>query len=133
VPVEIPERWQKSVPAYIGLPVLQRFNLRVDYDKSELGLIPISAAISRPFRKDRSGIGAERFGNGLRVIHIAPRSPAETSGLKIGDVIVVINGRQLDNAYFKARPHPGAGPAGTHMRLVLANGAIIEFDLMDYF
>lgn len=133
VPIEVPARWRKSVPAYIGLPVLHRFNMRVDCSRNQLSLLPLGAAINRPFRKDRSGIGAERAANGMRVIHIAPGSPAEAAKLHVGDVIVAINGRPLDEAYFRARPHEGAGPAGTHMRLTLATGETVAFDLADYF
>jgi membrane-associated protease RseP (regulator of RpoE activity) len=133
IPVEIPRQWNRSTTAVIGLPVLERFSLRVDFRGNAVGMRPVEAALREPFQKDRSGLGPVRDGNSLRIIHIAPGSPAETAGLKAGDVIVAINGRKLDDAYFATRPKEGSKPAGTHFELTLATGRIVSFILKDYY
>jgi hypothetical protein len=133
VPIEVPRKWDRGIPAVVGLPILERFNLRVDFSANQLALAPIPAVFNTEFRKDRSGIGASRDGDQLRVIHVAPGSPAASAGLKVGDVIVAINGMHLDAAYFMSRPHEGSGHAGKKFRLTLANGSIIEFVLTDYY
>jgi membrane-associated protease RseP (regulator of RpoE activity) len=133
VPVEIPQRWANPVPAVVGLPILQRFRLVIDFSGNRVSPIPIDNAILRPFRKDRSGIGAGRVGNSLRVVYVAQNSPAESVGLKAGDTIVAINGKPLDDSYFKSRPHEGSKPAGTVLRLTLANGSTLDLRLADYF
>jgi hypothetical protein len=133
VPVEVPKKWGRGIPAVVGLPILERFNLGVNFSANQLSLRPIESVLNTGFRKDRSGIGAARDGDQLRVIHVAPGSPAESAGLKVGDVIVAINGRDLDADYFKSRPHEGSGPAGRKFRLTLADRSVIEFVLADYY
>lgn len=133
VPVEVPKKWGRGIPAVVGLPILERFNLGVNFPANQLSLRPIESVLNTGFRKDRSGIGATRDRDQLRVIHVAPGSPAESAGLKVGDVIVAINGRRLDAAYFRSRPHEGSGPAGKKFQLGLADGSTIEFILADYY
>lgn len=133
VPVEIPRQWNRSTTAVIGLPVLERFSLRVDFRGNALGMKPVEAALREPFQKDRSGLGPVRDGNSLRIIHIAPGSPAEAAGLKAGDVIVAINGKKLDDAYFATRTKEGSKPPGTHFELTLATGRNVSFILKDYY
>jgi predicted aspartyl protease len=133
VPVEIPQRWANPVPAVVGLPILQRFRLVIDFSDGHVSFIPNERTIDLPFRKDRSGIGAQRLGNSLRVVFVVPGSPAEAAGLKRGDTIISINGKPLDDEYFKARPHEGSKQSGTLLRLTLGNGSIIELRLADYY
>ncbi len=78
-------------------------------------------------------MGVERAGDALRVIYVAPASPAATDGLKIGDTIVAINGTRLDDAYFRTRPHEGSKPPGTVLRLTLDDGSAVNLHLADYY
>lgn len=133
VPVEIPERWTHQVPAFIGLPILGRFRLGIDFRRDRLSILPLAELINLPFRKDRSGVGAVVSGGGLKVANVAPGSPAAQAGMRVGDEIVAINGQQLGPAYFRSRPREGSKPVGTVLRLRLADGRTINLVLADYF
>jgi predicted aspartyl protease len=133
VPVAIPQRWQNRAPVVVGLPILQRFRLVVNFEKNAMAIRPNQSAINVPFRKDRSGIGAGRDGDSLRIVHVAEHSPAALAGLKVGDVITSINGRKLDSGYFKSRPSEGSKPAGTVLHLGLSTGKEMDLRLSDYY
>jgi hypothetical protein len=133
VPVEVPQHWTNPTPAVIGLPVLRRFRLVVNFEKNAIAFRPIQAVINLPFRKDRSGIGAGRVGDSLRIVHVAAHSPAALAGLKAGDVITSINGKKLDDNYFKSGAGEGSKPAGTVLHLGLATGKTVDLRLSDYY
>lgn len=133
VPALVPGRWHQQGPALIGLPILSRFRNIIDLQGKRLWLIPYKNSEVEPFLKDRSGIGANRLSDRLRVIFIAPDSPAELAGLKAGDEIVAIDGDNVGPDLFARRPRPGAEPAGTREVLGLADGRAIEITLKDYF
>lgn len=133
VPVEIPERWTYQAPAFIGLPILSRFRLTIDFHREQLSILPVTDLIDLPFRKDRSGIGAVVSDGSLEIAHVAPGSPAAQAGLRVGDRIVMINGQEIGPAYLKSRTREGSKPAGTTLRLRLGDGRNVAVLLADYF
>jgi len=133
VPVQAPERWNQTAPVLIGAPVWRRFSNIIDLDHRRLDLKPEPQAFARPFQKDRSGIGADRLADRLRIVFVAPGSPAAAAGLQAGDEILRIDGVRVDEAFYAARPRPGAEAAGTTERLTLASGRVAEIRLADYF
>lgn len=133
VPVEIPERWTYQAPAFIGLPILSRFRLAIDFRRERLSALPIPDLVHLPFRKDRSGVGAVVSDRVLEISHVAPGSPAALAGLHVGDKIVAINGREVGPAYLKSHPREGSKPAGTTLQLRLADGRTVAVVLADYF
>lgn len=82
-----------SVSGDLGLPVLSRFRLIVDYAKERLWMIPDEASLRKPFAQDRLGLWLRKDGSDLVVEFVAPGSPAEQSGLVVGEKITKINGR----------------------------------------
>ena len=133
VPVEVPPTWNQPSPAVVGSPVLGRFEIVTDYSRGALWLTADATASQSPFIKDRSGIGAQRLADRLRVIHVARGSPAELVGLRIGDEIVAIDGHPIEPAYLLVHPRPGAGPAGKTLELTLSDGRRLKLTLADYF
>ncbi|MHB8283049.1 MAG: aspartyl protease family protein [Caulobacteraceae bacterium] len=133
VPARVPTSWSVSVPALMGLPLLGRFNLSVSYSRGQLGVRPIPTAMSRPFQKDRSGIGAVRSGDGLVIVFVAPGSPAEIVGLRVGDHIAEIDGGILDDAFFARHQRMGDRAAGTIRNLTLQDGRTFNLVLADYY
>jgi hypothetical protein len=118
----------------IGLPVFKRFRLMTDYPHNALWLIPNASALAEPFPKHRSGLNVTPAGDRLKVLLVAPGSPAAQSGWKEGDEITAINGQKVSSAY------PGSplswwaeGPAGTEVTLSLADGSTRKLTLKDYF
>lgn len=133
VPVQIPQRWQFASQALVGLPILSRFRLGLDFTNSRAWIDPEDSLLHLPFPKDRSGLGAVPARGRLQVIHVAPGSPAERIGLAAGDEITAINGRAVDEAFLRQRPRIGQGPPGTEVKLSLADGDTHLMVLEDYF
>jgi hypothetical protein len=118
----------------IGLPVFKRFRLMTDYPHNAVWLIPNASALAEPFPKGRSGLDVTPAGDRLKVLLVAPGSPAAQTGWKEGDEITAIDGQKIGPAY------PGSplsrwarGPAGSEVTLMLADGSIRKLTLADYF
>jgi predicted aspartyl protease len=133
VPMEVPADWNRTIPAIVGFELLNRFHIVTDYRKNQIWFSPYKSKIDLPIPKDRSGIGAIPTQLGLRVLHIAEGSPAESAGLKPGDQIVKIDGERVDSAYIVSHPRMGARPAGTQSELTLSDSRIIHLTLADYY
>lgn len=83
--------------ALLGIPVLRRFRVTIDYAGGRLALEP-TARIAEPFHY--SALGATyrpaAEGAGARIIaSIIPGSPAEAAGLAVGDSVVTVNGKAV--------------------------------------
>jgi hypothetical protein len=133
VPIEVPNAWIFEDQAIIGVPILRRMRMTVDFPHDRVSVLPNHSAAKLPFRKDRSGLGAKRLADRLQIVHVAAHSPAEAAALRVGDEIIAINDEKLDPEYFKKHPRDGSGPAGTNLYLTLANGSKVTLTLADYF
>lgn len=132
VPVQVPDKWNQRGPVSLGVPILRRFRNVIDLQTGELWLSP-GRNVDEPFPRDRSGIGAQRLTDRLRVVFVAPGSPALLAGLKPGDEIVTIDGAPCGPGLYSARPRPGAEAVGTVQHLGLSSGATVTITLRDYF
>ncbi|WP_447954071.1 aspartyl protease family protein [Sphingopyxis chilensis] len=132
VPVQVPGRWMPHCEAILGLPVLRRFRMVLDVARLRIWLKPCPSTLA-PFRKDRSGLGVVPAGDRLRVIHVSAGSPAAQAGLSPADEIIRINGHAIDKAYLQSGVREGRKPAGTVLRLLLANGQEKKIILNDYY
>ena len=108
----------------IGLPMLARFRLLIDYSHDRITAVPIGNAAAIKFPKDRVGLALSKTSKGLSVDFVSPASPAERAGIKIGEVIAGIDGK-------RAEDWPDAEIAalrfrekGQRIRLELANGSV---------
>lgn len=133
IPVEVPRKWVQDVPAVMGVPILSRFRLLVDFGHDLIWMVPNQDVATKPFRKDRLGFAAMPATDCLRIVHISPGSPAAVAGLKVGDEIVAVDGQNVDAQYLKSRPRQGIRPAGTIIRYSLRSGSNVTLTLADYF
>jgi predicted aspartyl protease len=133
VPIEVPNRWAFENQAILGMPIIRRMRMVIDFPHNRVFVLPNTTLLSRPFRKDRSGLGARRLTDRLQIMHVAAGSPAETSGLHAGDEIIEINDQKLDEAYFEQNPRIGSQPAGTVVYLTLSNNKRVKLTLADYY
>jgi C-terminal processing protease CtpA/Prc len=127
------------VQGNLGLPVLSRFRVMVDFPHSSLYLVPEPGATDRPFDKDRAGLSTVSEEDGVRVTFFAPGSPAESAGLRVGDKISGIKAlspkaqsRGLEASDFGLADWR-YGPAGTPIQLSLADHRRLTLVLRDYF
>jgi len=118
----------------LGASVLSRFRVIADFSRDALHLEPAPDWDSRPFTKDRLGLGA-RFEDGALVVrHVAPGSPAARAGWESGRRIRALQGEPLEAASWSATLRRWAeAPAGTRVRLLDEDGVEHELVAADYY
>lgn len=114
----------------LGLPVLTRLHLVIDYPHDRLLLAP-AGDLGAPFPHDRSGLALVRTGGLLEVVYVVPGTAAAAAGWKVGDRVVAVDGIEA-----AALDDPLAwrlGEDGRAVRLRLQDGSERELELEDYF
>jgi predicted aspartyl protease len=123
-----------KAPANIGLQVLSRFKLTIDFAGDRIWLAPYADANSRPFRKNRAGLTLAPQDGRLVVDHVARGSPAERGGWKKGDAITAIDGKPTPAGFAAVEASFFVyGAAGTDVALTLADGRRRKLTLADYY
>jgi Aspartyl protease len=139
VPTEFPDAGNdsltyKETAGNVGLPIFTRFRLITDYPDECLWLMPDRASMERPFNKDRSGLIAQADADRLKVLLVAPGSPAARDGWKEGEQIIAVDGIKVGRRFEdSAAAHWSSKPAGTDVELQLANGSTRKLTLADYY
>jgi membrane-associated protease RseP (regulator of RpoE activity) len=80
----------------IGNDLLRRFNLILNYDKSEIYLTP-NGAFDQPFDYSYSGLTIGLVDEKVVVTDVAKDSPGEKSGFREGDEVLMVNGDARQN------------------------------------
>jgi hypothetical protein len=118
----------------VGMPLLRRFRMMIDFQNSRMFVIPLANAASEAFPRDRSGLRAVQDGAKLVVRHVSKGSPAEAAGWKEGDTIVAIDGQPIGPTFASSQLSLWAWrAAGTTVELTLADGTKRKLTLADYF
>jgi membrane-associated protease RseP (regulator of RpoE activity) len=77
----------------LGSTLLHRFIVTFDYPKKRMILEP-NKCFDDPFEFNMAGMAFTKTGKGqFRIERVVPDSPASESGLKVGDLITLINGQ----------------------------------------
>ncbi|MBS0365176.1 MAG: aspartyl protease family protein [Proteobacteria bacterium] len=82
----------------VGSALLKRFVVTFDYTRQVLYLKPIEPVPADVGTFDRSGLWVIARGGGYQVMDVAPGSAAAQAGLKVGDLIVAVDGRPVVEA-----------------------------------
>jgi PDZ domain len=118
----------------VGLPLLSKFRLIVDYPHNRLFAIPDAAALQAPIAKDRIGLLLDRKDtNGLSVAFVSPNSPAEAAGFKKGDTITLIDGKPFAAWPVQAIIKFHMADAGTTHTFTMPDGALRQVKAADFF
>jgi PDZ domain-containing protein/aspartyl protease len=117
----------------VGLPVLARFRLVLDYPHSRLYALPYADVIRSPFPKDRLGLVLNGDEDTFTVGFVAPNSPAAAAGFKVGDKIALINGKSAQSWSQSALSDLKFGASGTSVTFTINGGGIRQVKLADFF
>jgi hypothetical protein len=117
----------------LGLPVLSRFRLIIDYSHGRIYAVPYATAMQQPFAKDRLGLWLSKDDSGLAVEFVAPGSPAQAAGFKIGDKIALIDGKPVRAWPESAVADLRYAAAGTSTVFTMQGGGVRRVELADYF
>ncbi|HEY8615259.1 aspartyl protease family protein [Phenylobacterium sp.] len=121
-------------PANVGLALLSRFHVTIDFAGERLWLQPYAGAAQAPFRKNRAGLSVVAEGDRLRVTHVARGSPAAASRWRVGDLITAVDGQPITPDYALSPLFRWTnGPAGKVVALTLAGGGRRLLRLADYY
>jgi len=80
----------------IGNDLLRRFNLIVNYARSEIYILP-NTSYNSPFDYSYSGLSIALVDGRVLVTDVMPESPGERAGLHEGDMILEIDGDDRQN------------------------------------
>jgi PDZ domain len=122
-----------KVSGNIGLQLLSRFNLIIDYAHDRLYAVPDRAASRAPFAKDRLGLYFTRHDDYVTVLFVSPGSPAEKAGFKSGDTVTAINRKPIHEWQPSEIANLSFAGAGTTVTFTLAGGDIKQIEESDYF
>lgn len=93
---------------------------------AQLDTMPFSYAMGRPFL----GVTLENSDDGVRVIEVAPDSPAESIGLQVGDLIREVNGQAVTTAREVVNAIATQRPASQVSLVVERDGETLTFDVV---
>ena len=134
VPTTATANLSSKAPANIGLQVLSRFRLTIDFAGDRIWMAPYADAQNRPFRKNRTGLTLVPAGGRLVVDHVARGSPAERAGWKTGEAVTAIDGKPVPPGFAAEEASFFVyGAAGVTVALTMADGRTRKLTLADYY
>jgi membrane-associated protease RseP (regulator of RpoE activity) len=133
VPTVLSDTGSSDEPAQmtnVGIGLLKQFRVDLDLGHDRIYLAPRNDAPA--FEHERTGIRFERSDAGLRVAFLSPQGPGAAAGLKVGDMIVAVDGQKVDANYYD-RPDWTRSAAGRQVSLERADGSRVTVTLRDYY
>ncbi|HEX4301268.1 MAG TPA: aspartyl protease family protein [Rhizomicrobium sp.] len=121
-----------SLSGNIGGGILKRFVVTFDYAHNTMYFKPVSGPVADLDTYDRAGTWFNVEPEGFKVIAVTTGSPADTAGLKEGDVITAVDGKPFaDLPLPDLRQRLRDDPVGTLVTFHLASGKDIKITLKD--
>ena len=117
----------------IGMPILARFRLVIDYSHDRLYATPYADAASRPFARDRLGLFLNRKDAAFDVQFVSPGSSAETAGFRTGDQVTLIDGKPARAWSDAALASLRFAPAGTRHVFTMRDGSVRRVRMAEFF
>jgi hypothetical protein len=122
-----------SIVGGVGLPLLAKFRLVIDYSHNRLYAIPDTATVKVPIEKDHIGLMVGKKGGDFGVVFVSPNSPAQAVGFQKGDKVALIDGKP-------AAAWPSAelikfqmADIGTTHVFTMADGTVRRVSAADFF
>lgn len=116
----------KGVDGNIGGAILRRFTVTFDYGHHTLYLQP-NQSFSKPFDYDRSGMWINLGDGGFEVESMLANGPAAAAGLRVGDVIVSVDGKPAGQMTLSdLRQSLREGNPGTRLHLMVRRANVTK-------
>ena len=119
-----------DVAGNVGFGVLRQFAVTYDLPNDAL-YFDRYLNFGTPDIADRGGVWLERKGGGFEVVHVVAGGPAEVSGLKVGDIVVEVNGAGPAQVSLPAVRDALRGPPGSRVRFKTSSGVEATVVLRD--
>jgi len=132
VPSQISEnRW--PYPANIGFPIIKKFRSLWDVQNGKIYLSASKDALDTPIEHDRSGMSLSTDNGALIVKYVSPFGPAFDNGIKVGDEIAMINGKDARLLTKNSITELLRGKYSKHLFIKMSNGDEHNINLKKYF
>lgn len=126
--------YSTDVEGAVGLQLLRRYHLIFDYPHHRLFASTDAKTLSQPFARNRLGVSWIPEGDAIKILLVAPGSPAAGAGLKVGDMIARIDGKPAEQFQDAGkRLALKQGPAGKTLTFTLTGGDVRRVTLADYY
>jgi predicted aspartyl protease len=102
----------------LGAEVLQRFTVTIDEPHKRM-FLKKNANFSQPFIGNRSGLGVDFDMGKLTVQSVFEGSPAEKAGVRVGDVIISVEGKPVNGDSLEQIRTLFRAPSGTVIHMVV--------------
>jgi S1-C subfamily serine protease len=116
----------------VGFGFLSNFNIVIDFDRRRIWLENFTGKVGNDEPGDVGlGFFPERHDQRITVYSVAPDSPADKAGIKKGDQLLAIDGKDLPPVVglFELRRRL-EGPKGSKVKLDLSrNGQLMRYEL----
>jgi hypothetical protein len=119
-----------EVAGKLGNGFLRRFAVTFDFPGNALYLEKSAGPAPRE-AYDRAGLWVERGIAGFEVIDVVAKSPADSAGMRIGDVIVAVDGKRASTMPLAALRALLRGEPGRKVRLTVEGGTVHVLTLRD--
>lgn len=133
IPTSLAGTKSEVIAGDLGLPILARFRLIIDYSHNRVYAIPYANAIHEPLAKDRLGLWLNKGAAGVTVEFVAPNSPAQLAGFKTGDKVGLIDGKPADAWSEAALTDLRYAANGKSLSFTMRDGSLRQVKLADYF
>jgi hypothetical protein len=105
----------------VGGGILRRFTVTFDYGRQKIYFEP-NAAYAQEDVWDRSGLWLNRAEEGYRVEDVVADSPAAAAGLKVGDLVLAVDGKKATDLPLAEAREILKGAPGTKVWLQMRSG-----------
>jgi PDZ domain-containing protein/aspartyl protease len=121
-----------TISGNIGGGVLKRFVVTFDYANNTMYLKPTTGPVTDIDTYDRAGTWFNIEGDDFKVIDVVKDGPADTAGLKPGDIITAVDGKPSKSLALPAlRQRLRDDAPGTVVTLTLKDGRTLKVTLAD--
>ncbi|OJU64876.1 MAG: hypothetical protein BGO01_14215 [Armatimonadetes bacterium 55-13] len=115
----------------VGFGFLKNFNITIDYEKRRVFLENFTGKVVDEFT-GTVGIGATylKEAGGVYIYDVSPESPADKAGIKEGDLLLSVDGEDLDREDTRRVERMLEGKVGSKVKMAVSQkGAVRRFEL----